>query len=91
MDNKFQLKELMRYIYHYRLNDENVVKKTGELINNIFKNFYSRLIEYNPDINGYTLFFLVPPHLSSPEYEKILGTPDYNTSFFKFLNSISIF
>ena len=82
----FEFKELAKNIYNYRLDDEKIVKNTGEIINKIFKTFYSNLSNYSPDITGYTLFFLTPPHLSSPDFEKVLGRPDNLTSFFKYLN-----
>ena len=77
--------KLTKGIYKYRLDNKDLKDNLSETIRNIFYTFYNTLSYYNPDINGITLFFLVPPHLSSPEYQKVLGDPSNLTPYFRYL------
>ena len=81
-------KSLVKWIYDYRLDKSlDYLKDKDPLIIDIFKTFYYNLDDYSPDISGYTLFFLVPPHLSSPEFTGFVGTPNSLTGFFSYLNT----
>jgi len=81
-------KSFMKWLYDYRLDkSQEYLKKIDPNIIDIFKSFYYNLDDYNPDINGYVLFFLTPPHLSSPDFEGFIGTPDNLKAFFTYLNT----
>ena len=79
-------KPFLKWLYNYRL-DRSELPHVDEEVLKIFKNFYFSLDDYDPDINGYTLFFLVPPHLSSPEFTKLVGTPSSVQRFYTYLNA----
>jgi len=73
--------QLMHTLLNYSLENENSPLSVRNTLSSIVSTFYSSMYKYNPSINGYELFFLLPPHLSG--YEDKFGTPD-NPSFYVF-------
>jgi len=86
IDSITKNKTFLKWLYDYRLSKSNYSNVSQEVLD-IFRSFYYNLDDYNPDISGYVLFFLVPPHLSAKEYEGFVGAPDNLKRFFVYLNS----
>jgi hypothetical protein len=52
--------------------EKNVVLDSVE---KFFLNFYTSRWFYNPLTHGFSLFILIPPYLSAPEYKEVFGEP----------------
>jgi len=79
-------KKFFYWLYDTIFSKENYPYADSEFLK-ILKSYYYNIEDYNPDINGYVFFFLVPPHLSAKEYEKFIGTPNNPTDFFRYFNT----
>jgi len=83
-----QNKSFLKWLYDYRLDkSQDYLRNVDPEVIDLFRAFYYSLDDYNPDINGFTLFFLVPPHLSSPQFQGFVGIPTDVKKFFTYLNS----